>query len=355
MFPLPDYVEYGSKQFFAPIYSHHNSQVFVFSLEADRQVLQALCDKCLNNLVSGFEYRSLDYVIVIFHNVERIDCGESDYALKLDGEVLFLIPVVKIEKNFFQFAWGSFQRFFLSPSEMACVFVPYIFLDSSPGMASGRELYGYPKEMGHIKFPPDKMNASNGRLKYGDCFDLNIRACEKENGEVQQEETLLRITCIEEGGESNLDEKGLSQVQDITQQMSEWLDGEIQRMFPRISNLFNLRLFHNLLSPTLHTVLLKQFRDVKRGSKACYRAIIEAEYTEADFKNFELYFSHPPQVEIDIKPLESHPIAKELGLKPISPEQPDKFRGSYWLWAKLNFKLDEGEIIYESGVMPRRF
>ncbi|MGB0562017.1 MAG: acetoacetate decarboxylase family protein [Spirulinaceae cyanobacterium] len=355
MFPLPDYIRYGSKHFFAPIYRHHNSQVFVFSLAAERQVLQDLCDKCLNNLTSGFEYRALDYVTVIFHNVERIDCGESDYALKLDGEVLFLIPVVKIEKDFFKFLWGSVERFFLSPSEMACVFVPYIFLDSSPGMVSGRELYGYPKEMGQIKFPQDQLNREHGRLKPGDTFELNLRAWEKENGDVQRDETLLKITCLEEGGDQKIDEKGLTKIQTMAQSLSTILDAEIQRMFPLISDWFSLKPFKNLLSPTLHTVLLKQFRDVKEGTKACYQAVVEAEYSAADFKNFELYFPSPPQVEVKIKPLESHPIAQELGLKSIAADQPDTFQGSYWLWSKLNFELEEGEIIHESAVIPRRF
>lgn len=427
MLPLPEYISYGGEQSFSPPHTLHDSEIFVFSLAADRKVLQTLFDKCLNALTPGFEYRSLDQVIIVFHRVKALIPGDANIAIEEEGEVTFFIPFIKVEKHFLKFLWGTVERLLSTSSAVLGVFVPYIFLNSSPALITGREVYGYPKQWGEIKFPwiqlipddefeqvaeqigqeikeeteifkeignstekdsPEQTKQIENAYKkivddviktYDqnidssiDKFTLKIRGWEKKDGTSDKEHELLTIDFADVPNNSNSDpapdldkpesdviicasalNRGLELVKGFAQSM----DQEVITMFPLLAKLFGLNFFEALanrvLSLTLPTVFLKQFRDAKAGTKACYQAIIEAEYTADDFQDCQLFLTNPPDVDITIKYLESHPIAQELGLKPVKREEPERFRGKFWLKAKSSFRLEEGKIIRESVHPPR--
>ncbi|MEM8637302.1 MAG: hypothetical protein AAGG51_00590 [Cyanobacteria bacterium P01_G01_bin.54] len=526
-FPLPKFVEYGGKQCFSPPHTLSDAEIFVFSLDADREILQNLFDKCLNDLTPSFEYRSLDQVLIVFHRVKALVPQDSKVAIEEEGEVTFFIPFIKIEKNFFQFALGTIERLLSKSSTVVGVFVPYIFLNSSPALITGREVYGYPKEWGDIKFPwqymistrekfdkiyyeilnemegkkdefkselgnklkdelendieskfrnEERVNEDNASKlkeqlqktfgeelkknlkkkfdkelnqikdnilkKHGEKnlsagiedFKLEIRGWQKKDGTSDKKHLLLRISRSKSESdqeiEKDIDEmfedqlfkmidkqigkllvdqsthkldnnfsekieeifskqfddyfdtlfdelldnlklepdefkhegdvvvsaKAIDRTRHLIESFAQSMDQEVMGMFPYLSKLFDLKVFESIskrvMSLALPTVFLKQFRDAKAGEDACYRGIVESEYVADKFQECKIFLTNPTDIDVEIKYLESHPIAQELGLKPKSREEPEVFQGKFWLWAKSDFRLEAGKIIRESGVSP---
>jgi hypothetical protein len=187
-------------------------------------------------------------------------------------------------------------------------FMPYLFVDNPVALMTGREVLGYFKLLGEVGLP--------GRRGAREDFFLNVfGAATMAAGIEWGEQRLLTIggrdasvrhspPPIPQGALREADDRptSTSKVQALVQSvLSSSLPGRA------LLGLGNIR---GLLSGSMSQIFLKQFRAEGSGNLAAYQAV-----TMADYQVTDVHYVRPTQsVDITIHPLESMPIARELGL-----------------------------------------
>ncbi|MGB0563602.1 MAG: hypothetical protein ACPGVO_17635 [Spirulinaceae cyanobacterium] len=397
---LPQYIERGGEQSFAPPYQSTNSELYLFALKADLQKLKDLCDQYLNPAHSAFEYRPIfGCVLLGFHRCEAMTPAQTNLSFAQDGEVVFWIPVWKRPKS------GAAPPAGANPHQLPLLFTPYIFLNSSPALISGREALGYPKQWGWIDFP------KGGNLEQGGDFKLETLVWQQKRGEnletVQGErdellhiswasgldwalswldsgwrtlhsswqwwsETLNPFLAISPSARSSpAADSGLfgtatetvdAAIADITASLmavmtpEDWDAEYVGQANPGKPCPKQLNaLIRSFCQHSFVNVFLKQFRDVRETNHACYQAIVEAPCTSTQVHQIRLLKKHR-LFNITLKNPQSHPIVEELGLAPIDPHDPEQsytLQARWLTWLKFDFKLEPGEIIWESNLGQR--
>ena len=111
-----------------------------FILDADKEKLQALCDRYLNSAIgsAGRFVPAAGFVLLAccrLPSLRSISPPHSNFGRFVEHEVaLWMLVIDKAKKRLY---W----------------MLPYIFVDNTFAMAMGRELYGFPKSMGTIAIP----------------------------------------------------------------------------------------------------------------------------------------------------------------------------------------------------------
>ncbi|MEM8637301.1 MAG: hypothetical protein AAGG51_00585 [Cyanobacteria bacterium P01_G01_bin.54] len=396
---LPRYIERGGEQSFAPPYQIKNAELYLFALKANRQKLQALCDQYLNHPKSAFEYRPiLGCVLLGFHGCESLIPAQTNLSFAQEGEVLFWIPVWKRLKS------AAGQADAATQLSAPLMFTPYIFLNSSPALISGREALGYPKQWGWVDFP------KGGKLEQGGDLKLETLVWQAENKPSDEtvqgkRDELLSVSWASpwDWGQSWLDSNWRTLSSNL-----QWWSNALNPFFTHdaasvppspqppssTSKLFGTAsgtvdaaiaaittslmevmtsadwdsqylgqtaqgkpcpkrlntLIRSFCQHSFVNVFLKQFRDVRDAQNACYQAIVEAPCQSTKVHQIRLLKKHR-LFKVKIKNTLSHPLVKELGLAPFDPNNAEQ---SYtvparWLaWLNFDFKLEPGEIIWES-------
>ena len=341
---LPDYVDRGGRQVWRPSYMASRAKLFGFVLEADAVAIDSLLHRDFNEpAVGGVDYRCAhSSVIVIFAAIEKLASGDPrdeqrGYLSELEVSVWCLAADVTAGSRL---VW----------------YLPYVFVDAGQAVASGREVYGYPKQMGIFEADyPDK-------LENGGTTTVSAPAIDpygKEKKAIPR--AMLSAKHQPAGGPQGAG--GFSDLLDLfTSRLSirnlpygpaPRPSGAITPVGarpPRRATVSSVpawagrRVLDTLLgrggiesaegligemiqSPTL--VFLKQFRDVSCPTKACYQAIVEAPL--AVHLSTASYEALDQQAfTITVEEWDSHPIASELGLMPRSPLVPElAFRAEF--------------------------
>ena len=329
---LPNYVERGGELVFEQPFYLGDAQLFGFLLKGTEDKLQALCDRYLNKprLQTGqslkdldFRYRTdTDLVLLCFDSVEEVKSSNNQASFQEPAELLFWI-LTRVEKRvgnqfvFDRFVW----------------FIPYIFLgDSAPAMATGREVYGIPKDWGWF-------NCSfGGKLLRLETLVFNKRkekeAARREILKIQQLDTpwdLRDLLGLADEIREEIVEEGKSSVV------------ERLRVFSQLSQ--------DILNKTITMVCLKQFRHVTYGERACYQAIIEAPYTTSKFETIpSLLFQ---DYQVSIRDYYSHPMVTDLGLKGEKFAGEDGVEGIQQkpllaFQLTFDFSLEKGKVIWKA-------
>src|SRR4051812_15270091 len=137
---LPIYVEHGGEIACRHPADALDSRLYGFLLPADRERLDAFCDRCFN-VPSGRDehWRAVgDEVLLNFVDIPTMGSTDRlDQALGTchEREVAIWFPI--FDHNRGRFAWA----------------IPYMFVDSTLALAGGREVYGFPKQMGTLRIP----------------------------------------------------------------------------------------------------------------------------------------------------------------------------------------------------------
>lgn len=308
----PQYIERGGDTAFQPPYSLNETRLYGFVLEGTWESLQALCDKYLN--IPGqdkFRYSpASDRVIMVFDTINNISSinppGNNKGFFSEKGEVIFWV-LTKAEK----------QEGAKYVVDHHAFFIPYIFVDSTPAMVLGREVYGFPKELGKFTIPKDPYNPQEFSLE-----TLVLQPFSPQSEVTQRE--LLKVVAV------NQADKNESIIK-------RWTD--FKKAFDEISILFEDDKI-NWKCPTLEVpmVFLKQFRDVQDGNKACYQAIVEA---TAKLEKFHEGYPFLRQFQVSVENFDSHPIVNELGLKLTQKAQ-------LAFWIHFDFSFGKGKEIWKA-------
>ncbi|MEM6423872.1 MAG: hypothetical protein AAF728_01730 [Cyanobacteria bacterium P01_D01_bin.128] len=331
---LPDYISNPTDQTFAQPYTLKGTNLYGYVLEGALPKLQQLCDQFLNAPAQGnVHYQAaIPYVLLTFDSIEHISStdlpdrnrgfvGEEEAAvwiLTLVGKKIG--PIFRVER----LAW----------------FIPYIFVDNSPVMASGREVYGIPKALAGFQLP--------------DLEDL------------QKPATLHTLTWktltaqTEAKWEKLLTVKATDPVK-VTpwQTLREASQALIQVLIndPRTFEIPGWQLPFNvadyLLNFEVPAVALKQFRDGVDGTKACYQGILEFPFDLTRFHAGGILGTESlgTPFTVEIGKFASHPLVETLGLTVQDGNvrgEVDRVPVEFAFWVSFDFALTNAKIIWEN-------
>jgi hypothetical protein len=166
---------------------------------------------------------------------------------------------------------------------------PYLFVDSEYAVASGRESFGFHKMLGAFAIP----DASESHKPLSvDTMVVHPRGA---RGAFQR---LIDVRRIDSGaGDDDRASDGDGE-----------LLGRLGALLPGLAE----SLASGLEGYEAPMIFLKQFRAISDGKRACYQAIVEAPARLLTLRSAgRLRGRH----EVEIQPYESHPIARDLGLR----------------------------------------
>jgi hypothetical protein len=360
---LPDYVERGGRQVWRPPYTARGAELFGFVLQAGRGAIDELLARDLVEPAQGaVDYRCAnDRVVVVFAQIEHLASDDSrdqhrGYLCEREVSVWCLAADMTAGTRL---VW----------------YLPYVFVDSGQAVASGREVYGYPKQMGSFaKTFPRELAEGGTTIVEAPAIDPF--------GPDEKAEPRPMITAerlAQKPGDEAVVREGTVAFNAFLDYFRAWLDISDELPFgppppqaavitpitspppsgagppPRppwaarrpLHTLRGRGLAHDsydlivdmVANPTL--VFLKQFRDASCPTKACYQAVLEAPLAVHPLtaRYCELY---PDLFEITVADWDSHPIATELGIAQATQQPKLAFRASF------NFDIQLGLEVWRA-------
>jgi hypothetical protein len=355
---LPDYVERGGRQVWRPPYTARRATLFGFVLDADPAAIDSLLERDFNEPAGGaVDYRCAHgSVIVIFAEIDELaseDPRDEKRGYLSEREVSLWCLAADVTAGS-RLVW----------------YLPYVFVDAGQAIASGREVYGYPKQVGLFEkeFP--------ARLETGGTETVWAPAINP-FGKNQQATPLAMLSAdhVPDGGPPaagdfsdlrRLVTEGLGVREEVAYGPAPRPSGVItpigappprpaaapsipawagRRLLDALGGRAGISTAGDMVaemigSPTL--VFLKQFRDVACATKACYQAIVEAplavHLSTANYQALD-----PQTFTITVAEWASHPIATDLGIPPATPRQPElAFQASF------NFDIQLGLEVWRA-------
>jgi hypothetical protein len=215
--------------------------------------------------------------------------------------------------------------------------MPTIFIDSSIGMATGREVWGFRKEMAAVRIP----GASDPRARFVAEptlfreFGATVRA---------RTESLL---VIEQDGPLGALGPAWRSVAEAGEHLAGQLFGRLGaglvgagRIVGGIAARLGLAQHAPSLHPELSVVNLKQFRDVADPTRACYQAVVAA-----PIRVQRLHAGGPllGDYHLRVTPCASHTIVEDFGLAGACV--PVRFA----VWADVVFEANAGVELWRHG------
>ena len=303
----PEYVERPGDLALRAPYGIEQVKLFAYGLDADRGRLEVLCDRYLNRPARGqVRYApAAGAVFLVCALAERISSHDPlhvQHGSMAEVDIGFWVPLVGSRR--IRGVWVPDRLVWMQP---------YLFVDSAPAVTAGREVYGFPKMFASIEHTTGECGLLRSLRVVTDVVPrLGPQA------RVQREPLLALVS--EAGEASGVWETSHAAVDGIT---SNLFKAPIERGWANRATL----------------VFLKQFRDAARSDRACYQAIIEAPAVVQRYRGGGRIRA---QTRVRLGRFESHPIARELGLR--DAESAPFF--SFWL--DFDFVMQPGHEIWRA-------
>jgi hypothetical protein len=330
---LPRFVEHGGEIACRHPADAINSRLYGFVVEADRELLNAYCDRCFNRPSGGEQHWEAASDEVLLNFVDIPTMGSTDLLDQRLGvcherEAAIWFPIVDCVWR--RFAWA----------------VPYMFVDSALALAGGREVYGFPKQLGTLEIP----------VGDGAPSELSIDSVTLRTHEPDSVATNYRVITVRRaGGPSPLgpawdhvghalhdvmDAVGATSVPDLGNGRAR---SRVGRWLPRPPHLRDvvpdLLLFTQLVEEDIPMLLLKQFRDAHEQGAACYQAVVWVDMVVSLFRAGGFL---PDDYQVSIEALAGEPISRELGIgSSCTP------RVAFWL--EFDFVVELAHILWEAA------
>ena len=285
---LPRYVDYSGLICIPPAFDSRKTSLWGFWAAADPVKLDALCRRLFAEPSGGeVDYRPLGhYVMLSWGRIGSVDSMTPPFDERgsvEEDQVAVWIPVARVKRR------GDELE-----AERFAMFVAYIWLDNPMSLATGREVFGYPKSWGWPTFPagePDSFTLDAFGLNYGP----GAKAARHPLIEIVRGDPLPDARPVE-----------LDSLHAAARHAHQHLHGDrVDYGFRFVAGLVK-----DLIEHQLPTVFLKQIRAIEDGTGAALQQIAEARYTVKRFRAAPLMASY----QMTVHPLDSQPLADELGL-----------------------------------------
>jgi hypothetical protein len=306
----PDYADNGiGFPVFRGSYLQKDAHCAAFLFNADTECLTTLCDQTLN-VAQTFRYKYVPItssVMLVFADMLVSSRDERDAQIGLipETEVSFWVLTVAMQKT----------RSGYLPHHLAW-FLPYLLVDESNVIATGREVFGFNKLAAQFQKPgqiqrPEFTADVLGFKQFGTDF-------------IARREGLLELRAsspVEPTRSSDLDSIKNGMAAELFKNTSTNLGGSLVEFAARFIN------------DHIPLVFLKQFRDAQNTRKACYQRLIEAPLRVETFFEGGIFLQ---PYTLNITSLASHPLAQNLGLKGTAQ------RSTLGVWMQVDFVLENG-------------
>jgi hypothetical protein len=308
--PFISWVGHGAASL-APPATFSGVQAHLFAIEASPGAMQKLVDALLNPATGGVvRYRTVAPVALLsFMDVARCSSAVDQLGWVPGRECAIWVPMLEEDPDNIL---GSRLVFW----------APYIFIDYTIGMVTGREVWGWPKVGARIAIIDDATD--------NPAFTCTTTIFSRFSPQTEgQFAVLYRIQRPGGSGQR----PGLS-----------WENG-IEAAEALITNLLGgvaTSLLDTLrLRARLPCVALKQFRDAAVATDACFQAIVDS---PADITAFRGAGLHEDPFELHVTTCESHQIV--LDLIGRDPDQGSTILPVLWAsWASIDFEVPPGRNI----------
>lgn len=292
----------------------YGAMLHSFCVQADQEKIQALLDKTFSAPSNGaVRYEAIgDTVFLSFAEIDRIvvlDDLERNNGSSSEIDVTIWVMARRLDDGFF-----------------ALRFIPvYLFVDNGPAMASGREVWAFPKQLGQFDFSPQPVARGAAR-----SFKVNGYVLSPY--EPTSRAAWAPLCEVIPDAVPPRDESILGTLEALAGTVLSRLTGGISEMAAKLQAALG--------AGAVTMAFLKQFPDAANPMTACYQGIIEAQSRVLALRGAGLTAN---TYRLQLKSYASLPFADELG---ISPDPQDVGKG---IWVDFDFALDLGAEIWRAG------
>lgn len=296
--PGASYVCRGGEQVFSPPFQATNVDFFGFILPADVAAMQeSICERCLNGPMgkSGAFKVAMPFVMLVFNNI---------------GELVSTKPPYNMRGLFPEHEAAFWTLLLDEEQEKLFWFHPYILVDNAFALLMGREIYGFPKELGWFDIP----------TRHEDIGKLSAETLVVPKFGPDAHGTRLPLVQVERQGGATPQIRSVESMEVLGRTLLQTfadmpgLAGDIKLAAHELAALFAL---------DIDMVFLKQFREARDPSLACYQGVTE---TTCKGTNVRSIVQYADPFLVTVPDYDSHPIRKDLGL----PANPVTSVAAFW-------------------------
>jgi hypothetical protein len=205
----------------------------------------------------------------------------------------------------------------------------YLFVDSGPALCTGREVWGFPKQLGRFDFSPAGPDPAAARTFAAqgwvvDVFGPQSQAHWAPMFEVRPAEPVRR-------------EGVLGSLEDFARKAVERLSGDLVSAAGRVQAA--------LVAGEMTMAFLKQFPHAADPSRACYQAVVEATAKVTGHRGSGLTHDRYAARVISYA---SHPYLDELGISRDWQSVGECF------WMQFDFRQDLGAVAWQAQGLHAR-
>jgi len=312
----PDYVDYGALMTPPAPFRSMNTDLWGFWAQADADRLAALCNKVFAQPTGGaVRCRPLSsYLMITWGNIAEVDSMTPPYDRRggvHEPQVAVWVPVAVRDPS--------------SSRERLAMFIPYLWLPNPMSLATGRELFGYPKSGGNPEFPDQNGGPPTWKLSvFGlDYAPGNVADWGKPLLEVVQGDVI-------DGAEDDFDK-----LVDVARHAAGQIfdEDDVIGDFVEIAE----SLAEDILRDRLPNIFLKQFRSVQDGTLAAFQQVTQADYEITKLSARPVLNEH----KLTVHKLDSHPVSEELGLD-------DQTLGPAY-HVEMDFNVGWGHVLWDGA------
>ena len=295
------YVEFPGEQSLRPPGVFADTRFFYFILPANEDRLRSLCQKYLRSGSGDSpDYQPLGVVLLAFTHVMDLTSGDPKRGTITYKDIAFWVPV-----------WGGRVC-------SLCLFPVFIFVDDCSTMVTGREIFGFPKQVGRFKMP---LSFEELLQTPSPAFGADVIGT-LAAGAANDWRKLLTINRI---------------AQRETPDHHAFFSALGKLVLPPALRAFTVPDWLSTLT-SIGAVGLKQFRDAANPTSACYQAIVEAPLsTKKIFGRPRFLFD---AFELTTEKVFSHPVQEVLGLQQ-SPQ-----RVPLAIYLEATTRLESGTVVW---------
>lgn len=327
MSDLPEYVVRGGAQTFAPPILAQGTHMTCFGLRAAPKALQAIADRYLNGPASrqtDLRYHAVGNLVFLAHapmdHISVTSAVDRDKGWMKETDVAFWMLLVS--------GRGSGANF--KPESIAW-FMPYVWVDVTTAVATGREVFGFPKEMSWLKGPSSPSDPL--------FLELSTMVLPKYTPETEiVKQPLLRIA------KKNVHESAIGEAFEGAEDLVEAIAGAFHsdEKGVEVGGMgFWINLLELLARGDVPLVFLKEFRDVANPQRACYQRVVGAPCV---VKKFHGGYPLLGGYDVTMIDYQSHPLAKDFGFGTPSGGQLT-LQSQLTFHVNFDFQLDLGQEV----------